>query len=282
MMKRPFEIILKDDVQEVLDSFALCFGIRILFYSPDMEIVRFGDNRLSDSRYCQLVMDRLYGAHRCQSLDEEQLKEAAKSRAMVSYTCHAGLLEAIMPVYAEDNLLGYVMMGQVRTQRALPAHVADAWPDNREKNNLRAAFEDLPFVPPGQVNHILRLFSMLVNYIVSQNMVELRGNFIVAGVVKYIESHLGEPIRLTDAAASVYRSESTVSHLVKGTLGKTFKQLVIDKKLDKADEFMRTVPGITVADVAARVGYSDPFHFSNLYRKHRKCPPSEVLRRYKT
>jgi len=41
MAKHSLQIIFKDDVQSLLDSFSRCFGVRMLFYSPAGEVVTF-------------------------------------------------------------------------------------------------------------------------------------------------------------------------------------------------------------------------------------------------
>jgi AraC-like DNA-binding protein/ligand-binding sensor protein len=265
MIRPALEIILKDDVQALLDSFSACFGIRILFCSPAGEILRFGRSRPKNSRYCSMVQRTLFGVSTCLELDAAKRVEAAEKRKMICYRCHAGLHEAVMPIYAREYLLGFVMIGQFRTTPRIPSEVRAAWAETAPVNRLRDAYAQLPMIPRNRTDDMLRLFSTLVEYIVSRNMVTLKGNLLIEEILEYLNGRTDRPVSLAEAAKVVHRSRSTVSHLFSKTLGKSFKQVLIETKLDKAEEYMRTIPGLTVKETARMIGYDDPFHFSSLY-----------------
>lgn len=277
-MKRPLETILKEDVQKIFDHFCACFNIRILFYSPTGEMLKVGLNR-PDSEYCLLTQDRLYGISTCLELDESKRQEAASKRATVCYVCHAGLVEAIKPIYFEDKLLGFVMIGQFRSEEHVPAKVARDWGLNQNVHELESAYSSLPYVPRDRIDDILGLFSVMVDYIVVQRMVILKGSVVLQEIIEHIESHVDQEITLADAAGLVHKSPSTVSHLFKSKLGKSFKQTLIEAKLRKAEEYMAADPDITIAEAAAKVGYADPLYFSRIYKRYRGVPPSKSIER---
>jgi len=279
MPKRAIEIILNDEVQALFNSFSSCFDIRIVFFAPDGEVLTSGRPRPCDSRYCTLVQKHLYGEARCLELDAEKREAAARDKKTVFYQCHAGLCEAIVPVFARKSLLGFVMIGQFRGEKKVPVNVRTDWKRTRDAHEIEKAFTELPLVPPEKTQDVLTLFSILVEYIVSRNLIALKGNLLLEEILAFIRNNIDRPISLAQAAALVHRSESTVSHLFQERLGRSFRETVIEEKLTKAEEYMRTIPNITVAQTAALVGYTDPFHFSNLYKKHRGLPPSEYMKR---
>jgi len=276
------EILLKPDVQAVFDSFSACFGIRTLFYTPEGEILTTGRTRATDSRYCDLLQDRVFGEARCLECDAQKREQAARERRMVYYRCHAGLYEAVVPLFAQQQLLGFVMIGQFRTDSALPREARTLARGKLPTKQLAAAYAELPLVTPDRIADVLRLFAVLADYIVLQNMVRLKGNLLLDRILGLIRSRIDRPVSLNEAAALVHRSRSTVSHLFNEKLGRSFRQVCIQTKLDKAEEYMRTIPNITVAEAARMVGYSDPFHFSSLYKKHRGMPPSAYRRQAAT
>lgn len=277
-MKRPLETILKQDVQRIFDHFRSCFDICIVFYNAVGEALNAGLNK-PDSSYCKLIQNGLYGHNVCLDLDEARRRESAEKRELICYECHAGLVEAIKPIYYERNLLGFVMIGQFRSRDSIPDRILTDWLRDRDPFDLQTAYESLPYVPEKRVEDILGLFSILVDYIVMQHMVMLRGNMVLHELVSYMETHIDEDITLSDAARLARKSPSTVSHLFTRELGKSFKQTLIELKLRKAEEYMTNEPGITVNEVAARVGYADPLHFSRIYKRHRSEAPSIFLKR---
>ncbi|MCL4498736.1 MAG: PocR ligand-binding domain-containing protein [Chloroflexi bacterium] len=276
--RRPLETVLKPDAQKVFDHFSSCFNIRILFFSPGGEELNVGLNR-PDSDYCRLIQEQLYGEQACLNLDEEKRREAARSGNVICYQCHAGLVEAIKPIYFENSLLGYVAIGQFRSARELPERARADWQSRVGSTRLEEAFASLQFVDQEKIDDTLGLFSVLVDYIVSQRMITRQGSIALNDLVSYMESNPQVNLSLDDAARMVHKSPSTVSHLFKSKLGASFKQTQTEIKLRKAEEHMAADPEMPVGEVAAKVGYVDPLYFSRIYKKHRGIPPSKFSER---
>ncbi len=275
--KRPLEIILKPDVQKIFDHFSMCFSIRILFYAPDGEILNVGLNHL-DSRYCQLIRHELLGEHTCFDLDRIKRDEAAEKQSMICYRCHAGLMEAIMPIYSNGSHLGFVVIGQFRSSAEMPGDISQAWELKHASDEIRQAYESLPVVPEEKMSHTLGLFSVLVDYIVSQRMVGLSGSQLLQQIILYMESNVVRDISLLEVADVFGKSTSTISHIFTQKIGKSFKETMTDIRLSKAEELMSACPNMKVKEVAEKVGYSDPLYFSRIYRKHRGFSPRGFIK----
>ena len=277
-VRRILKIIFSEKVQEIFDHFSSVFDTRILFYSPQSEIIKVGLNR-PNSAFCQLIQNQLYGLKSCLELDERKREEARNQKSMVRYLCHAGLIDSIQPIFFEDHLLGYIGMGQFRTHLDVQPHILGDWKKKYNPNVLEAAYRELPYVPPEKVNAFMGLFSVLVNYIVSQHWISSRGDLLLQKIISYIEAHSDQPITLKEIAALMQKSESTISHLFRKKLKTSFKSAVISAKLDKAEEYMRTVPGLKIVDIAERIGYDDPFYFSRIYKKYRHRSPRQFQKK---
>jgi AraC-like DNA-binding protein len=273
-----FEPILEPCVEEILDRFSSLFGIRIAFFSRTGEDLKVGQNR-GNSVYCMLLREWLFGDSVCLALDALKRDEAARIGNLICYECHGGLMEAIKPVHYKNILLGYAMIGQFRTRKDLPKSVADGWlVKNRDLRELRSAYRQLPFVGQNRLEDILAFFSMIVDHVVTQHMISIKGDLLLEELLTYMEEHIGENISLSDASAFAHRSVSTVTHAFRERLGKSFKEVLIEMKLQKAEEFLSSDPNATVSAAARGVGYNAPLYFSRLYKKVRGIPPSKYRR----
>jgi AraC-like DNA-binding protein len=278
-MERPFEILFDDEVQRLFDHFSLCFDIRIVFFSASGEMLRVGLNSPS-MRYCRLIQEQLYGHARCQSMDETHQKRAAEERCIHCYRCHAGLQEAVKPIFVDRHLLGYVMIGQFRTGRRVPRRVLEDWEKRHgDSSELVEAFNELTLLPAARVDNLLSLFSVLVEYITSQHLITLRGNVVVKKATDYIKRNLHSPLTLDEVAGAVGRSPSSISHLFRERMGATFKQTVTELRVQEAERIMRDTLGATVKEAAYGAGFEDAAYFSRVYRRMRGEPPSSFLRR---
>ena len=105
-----------------------------------------------------------------------------------------------------------------------------------------------------------------------RDMIELKD--VLGPILRRLREHPDQRLTLTHAAAMVGRSPTTLSHLFRRKLGKSFRTVRIELAMEKADEYFRTVPGIRVKEVARRLGFDDPLYFSRLYRRYRGRSPS--------
>lgn len=271
------DILLNAHAQAALDNFSTCFGVRIAYYKPDQTELQVG---LKKPRcgYCTCLRKKLYSDERCLQQDRLKLAEAFQRRALIHYTCHGGLVEAICPVILNQTLVGYVMLGQFRTEDRLPDHISrDAEAKWGKSNPLQEAFSEVPKMAPEKLSAMLGLFSMLVKAIISEGIAAVRGDLIVERILHEVRSRPEHPPTLAEAAQLVGRSRSSVSHLFKAKLGRSFKSWVVDIRMEKAEELLKHEPGITVKEVAARLGFADEFYFSRIFRQRRGIPPSKIL-----
>ena len=73
---------------------------------------------------------------------------------------------------------------------------------------------------------------------------------------------------------SAYR----LAHLLREEQGRTFKQLQQSIRLQKAEQLLEHIHGISVKEVAERCGFDDPLYFSRIFRKARGHAPSAHVR----
>ncbi|OGV56560.1 MAG: hypothetical protein A2X49_06705 [Lentisphaerae bacterium GWF2_52_8] len=275
-MQNPISLnlILREEVQRLLDNFAAVLNVRVVFFGMDGAILRCNtDSRNSD--YCRLAQDRLFGVGRCLQMDAAKQKECLRRRSIVCYRCHAGLQEAIAPVMVESRLAGFIMIGQFRTSRRVPSAVSALCKDRKTRGKLEKSFLGLPYIEPKKLDDVLGLFVVLVDYIVTRELVGLKGDWIMEKIKHYLDLRATEPVKLSELAQFVGRSASTVSHLLQSKYGKTFKQMLIERRLELAENLFRTRPELTIGEVSGMVGFNDRFYFSRIYRKYRNISPRQ-------
>jgi AraC-like DNA-binding protein len=279
-MKHVLKIIFKDDVQKIFDHFSSIFDIRILFYSAEGNIIKVGLNR-PNSRFCQLVQNKLYGRQACLDTDQQKRNEAKAKGKTIHYFCHAGLKEALTPIYTDGELLGFMGIGQFRQHHDISKNVLNDWIQKHgDPSSLLEAHAKLPYYSKEKAEAILELFSILVNHIVSQHMITAKGDFLFYKIISYIHSNIESPITLDEISSFMEKSNSTISHLFRKKLQMSFKEAVINIKFDKAEEYFQTCPDMKIREVADKVGYSDPLYFSRIYKKYRKMTPSQYKKKY--
>ncbi len=268
------ELILHDEVQKLLDLFAAVLKVRVAFYGPDGKIIRT-NHKQRNSEYCRLMQEKIFNPGLCSSMDSAKQAESLSRKSLVCYQCHAGLKEAVAPVLIDNRLAGFVQIGQFREISEVPAQVIKRCHGRLPVSKLKRAFADLPYLGSGQLKDTLGMFMMLVDYIVARELVGLRGDWVMEKIQQYMEQHLAETVKIGDVAKFVGRSVSSLSHMLSKKHGTTFKHMLIEKRLSKADLLLKSHPELSIGEIAFQVGFDDRLYFSRIYRKYRRKTPSQ-------
>ncbi|MDO5111789.1 MAG: response regulator [Clostridia bacterium] len=92
------------------------------------------------------------------------------------------------------------------------------------------------------------------------------GSFIVKEAVAYITEHHAEKLSLQEVADHCYVSQWHLSKLLNKTLEKNFYDILNEVRITRAKQLLAE-PGFRIGDIVELVGYSDPGHFSRIFKK---------------
>jgi hypothetical protein len=115
-MKALFNQVISQQAAEVFDLYTELHGARISLFGPDKELIYPDVRSRPDCDYCQMLRGSLGLEKTCRQLDRKMMRAAFIKKEMVSYSCHAGMREAVVPLFVDDQLVGFVMIGQFRSQ----------------------------------------------------------------------------------------------------------------------------------------------------------------------
>ena len=278
-MAHYLKFMFQKEVRQIFHQFSDLLGIRTTFFSPDGSQLNVGSEK-PNCTYCQMLREQLDYHEICDRFDDGKREEAGQRRNLISYECPGGMIGATAPIITNGNVLCFVMIGQFRQSENLPSRIERLWQERYGNSDLHEAYVETPFYNQQKINDIMGLLAMLVKLVASQNMIHV-SHSPIDPLLQYIDEHPEEMISLQEAAALVHRSVSSLSHLFKKATGKGFRQYQIERKLDKAEEYFRTHPEFSVAQISMKLGYEDPLYFSKLYKKHRGAPPIQAMQRFR-
>ncbi|MDR1107770.1 MAG: PocR ligand-binding domain-containing protein [Spirochaetaceae bacterium] len=271
-------LFFNEEVQRLIDSFAYCFKVKITIFSSGVEELLVGLQN-PGSRFCLLIQQKLRFRYRCCHQDAFMCKRSGQKRDVVVYRCFAGPSESVIPIEIGGTLIGYGMLGQFRTVERLGEEILRDWSAaGFDAETMHTAFREQPFFDQMALDNMLRLFSMLISFVVTREYVKIRRPGLTEKVIQWLEAHITEPPDLDELAGAMNRSRSTISHTIKRNLGLSFKQLCILKRIQRFESLIARDPNLSIQEAAARVGYEDPFYFSRIYKKVRLAPPSTYIK----
>jgi AraC-like DNA-binding protein len=269
-----------EGLRTLMDDFCGGFNVALTLYSAEGSLL-LNSPRRYPLPFCRKVGGWLYGPGSCLAQGRRMRHIAADRRESLVYSCHAGLRCCAFPICRGGRVLAVATIGDFRYgeepgEAALRDWLRDVGPAAR----LLDDFSAVPRMSAEAERQMTRLFGIVAGHAVSSGLIASGRSPLFERIVDYVRSHVAEPsIMLDEVASYVSKSASTVSHIVKKEAGMSFKRLVIEQKLEAAESLMTAGSSPSIGEVAERIGYSDQFYFSRVYKKYRGFPPKEFARR---
>ena len=96
---------------QLMRDFYTLTRVRIVIFDAQInELLSYPQNC---GEFCTLLRSHPEGKTHCRASDMSGCMQCARSKELVVYRCHAGLTEAVVPVLDRDDVLAYVMFGQI-------------------------------------------------------------------------------------------------------------------------------------------------------------------------
>lgn len=96
---------------------------------------------------------------------------------------------------------------------------------------------------------------------------------IVFGLLRYIDTDY-QTATLSAFSSKINEDEYVLSRMIKRNTGRTFKDLLQEKRLNKACELLKNTD-ISIADISVLVGYDNTSFFHRLFRRTYNMSPRE-------
>ena len=103
----------KEKLMVLLRHYHTITGMRVGIY--DLHFSEICAYPVGHSGFCRLIRSTQAGLNSCRLCDAAAFAQAKQQRKLLIYRCHAGLTEVIAPVFGQDQVIGYLMLGQMRT-----------------------------------------------------------------------------------------------------------------------------------------------------------------------
>jgi AraC family transcriptional regulator len=101
----------------------------------------------------------------------------------------------------------------------------------------------------------------------------------LAAVVEYVEEHLGAALTLKQMARAAHLSAYHFARQFKAATGTPPHQYVIARRVERAQQLLQTAGDLSLAEIAARAGFSDQSQLSKYFKRAVGLTPMHYRRR---
>jgi len=219
--------------------------------------------------YCTFVNLTETGRFFCEKSNRILMKKCRESKQIERHICAWGLCDIAIPLLHREEIIGYLLIGQIRTSDTLPenAHLS-----NRDPLKIEEYYYKIPLFDERMIESVISIGSIMTKYIIFENIIKAFPRKNTDIIADYIEDHLSEPLHVKTISQNTHISVSGIYKSMKNTYGKTLGEYILHLRMSRAEALLKE-ENLSMEKVAEMVGYSDPAYFSRCFKKTHGISP---------
>lgn len=259
----------KEKLTQVLSDFYNSTGIAVALY--DKSMYNIAGAPLSPSPYCTYIRNRDECVQNCAQSNFIHMKEVSLNRKISCYTCHAGLMETILPIIYEDVLIAYIQIGQFRDEEQRYS-AEDALKEVAERygfslRELLARYEVLPVISEEKLHSLYHVLDIIVKSFWMDGLITYNRSMLSIKIERYIDEHIAEKIGLNEICNEFFLSKNAVYRLFHDEMHSTVNDFIVTKRLKQAQELLLSEQELNITQIATLCGFTDYNYFIRLFKK---------------
>ena len=265
-----------EKLREILKDFYEISRIRITVFDETFhELVSYPTDV---APYCAVIRGSMKGLEACLDCDRRACEIAAKKHTAHIYRCHAGLTEAVAPLYVGDVLVGYLLFGHVFSYAnyaeglAAISRFTAALPVDRDK--LREALKKAVPIEEHYVHSAAHILHAVASYLILERMAILKEDLLAVRLDAYLSAHFTERLNAADLAQALEIGKTQLYELSHKLYGKGTAARVRELRMEKAKRLLRDQQELPLAEIAGQCGYDDYNYFFTVFSREVGCTPS--------
>ena len=217
----------------------------------------------------------------CHTCDAEACRQALQRRGLYVYRCHAGLTEAIAPVFMGNIVAAYVSFGHLfcypTREEGQSAVLGCCAAYDLEPAALEPLVAALPMVEETYILSAAHVLEALAGYLCMDRMITLKQQPLQVQIDEYISAHFTEDIDADALCRRFSIGRTALYEFSRRNYGMGIAAHVRGLRLDHARQLLATRPDLNISQVAEACGFSDYNYFITLFTRHTGQSP----RRYR-
>ena len=198
------------------------------------------------------------------------MKKASSLNQTVSYTCHAGLMETIIPVTYEDTIIGYMQIGQFRDKYEFyssPQKIQVALEKYKlsTKTGIKL-YQELPVVSKEKLASLKEILLILIKNFWEEGLIHHNRSMLSVKIDQYVQEHIKEKILVSSLCEQFYLSKNALYHLFATEFNSTVCDYVLNKRIQTSIKMLKETNNPITA-IAADCGFPDYNYFIRSFKK---------------
>lgn len=264
-----------DDIKKTLDDFHRVTGFTISLYDEHMNPIY---HAATLAPVCYELRKHPEFKQKCQVCEEYGHNTCEQTRKPFVYRCHAGFIEAHIPICENNVIIGYMLTGHLvcdENAEFIKARLTEYATDyNIEPKRLFDKLEQMGTVDKKYIESTVNLIKTCASYLYLSRIIK-KSSYVLSNQLKeYIDNHYTEDMSIKNLCDKMYVSKTKLYRLSMKAFGMGSSEYVMQKRIDAAKTMLETSDK-NIYKIAEEVGFDDTNYFTRIFKKIVGMTPSQ-------
>ena len=271
-----------EELLHLINNLYTLTGIRANIYDFSGRDICLSDDHIP---FCARINGCPEGHERCVNCDAQAVARCGNDDSIYFYRCHAGICEAIIPIFSNGMPVAYLAFGQhlddspMEKQWARTLATLDWYTGDIEA--LKEDFFSFRQYTSEEISACAEILKALASYIHLAGMIQTTEYTDLQRLAIYLDQHYMEKLSLASISSALGISSTKLCTLAKRLSGgKTLSQMIAERRVSAA-KLLLTRTDKPIAVVAESVGITDYNYFTKIFRSVTGVTPSTFRKKYR-
>ena len=269
-----------EKLKRLLYDFYRLTGLTVSVWDSSFKML--GHEPQEMSHFCRRIRENPEGARRCYLSDMELLELCAKTGNPATHVCHAGLADSVVPIKFNDEILGYIMFGQV-----IPSEREKSYKKIREisqrlrldYDELLSLFLKLDTYDENKLRAASNVFKTSARYLWLSEYIEIKHESLAKKIEEFVKKNLDKEISVASVCKEMGISKNRLYKISHESFGAPFGDFLADMRVKKAKRLLVSSE-MSISEICEAVGVRDYNYFSKFFKAKTGISPNKYRKNY--
>ena len=266
----------KDRLEKTLYDFCVATGININVTDENFNMFNVSYN--GHNKYCAYIQTQASGLEKCLCSDMELLEKCKSTKTAQYHVCHAGLVDVGVPIMHADNVIGYLILGQMKKTPDFDRYLKKNFSLPLNVDTMKAYYDNLVLFDEERITSIINIALMLAKHILLEKMLYPVTNECVERTSYYINRNLSEPLSIKKLATAVGYSPSEIYKSFHKYHHCTVGEYITGERVKFAEGLLAETD-LSMEQISGKCGFSNATYFSKKFKEINGISPLKFRKR---
>ena len=263
------------DLQKInnsLNDFFNATGINIALFKSDFSYVCENRRHWEQNLYCRAIQNTKKGKETCRKSDIELLQKCRDSKCAQTHICPAGLVDVAIPILYNDEVIGYIMFGQMKPEKALSESHNYITSLGLDAKKMREYHEKIPYFDSDKIQSISNIAAMFIKYLLLENLLKPSVDKRIETVTAYINQNLNRTLSVQEISKNVNLSKSVLYRMFHNNFNCTISDYINQQRVEKSILYLSETD-MSIDEISQAVGFAGASYYSRTFKKLKGISP---------